>query len=357
MNNDATVYLAGMGMITALGADVAMTAAALKAEMSGYQISRFVTHGTRQPITQARIPDELLESTEFEFDEGGYNNTVILMAVIALRQALAAHPIKKPVPLILAVPEPNVPAIDPNTLIAHLTHQRDLPLHPDLIRTIDAGRAAGIEGLVLARHLLIRQKADYVMIGGTDSHADTPRLRRLEQAGRLLTSGSKDGFAPGEGAGFLLLTCDPNKAITKDRHVVKLCEPGIGHEPGHLGSDVPCLGEGLDQTFKQALRGYAGPGIGAVYSSMNGERHWAKEHGVAMIRNVTVMGPNVRHEHPAEGLGDLGAATAPVLIALAADDLLAQPGHAAHLVYACADGPLRAAVRVEKILRGDSART
>lgn len=357
MNSDTTVYLAGMGMITALGANTAMTAAVLRAGMSGYQASRFITRDTRQPITMARVPDEIVESPEFEFDEGSYYNALIILAVIALRETLADHPIEKPVPLVLAVPEPNVPAIDPKTLITHLTHQKDFPLHPDLVRTIQSGRAAGIEGLTLARHLLTQQKVDYVVIGGVDSHADTRRLRRLEQAGRLLTPESKDGFAPGEGAGFLLLSRYPEKAIVKDGYVVALGEPGIGHEPGHLGSDVPCLGEGLDQAFKHALNGHAGPGVGAVYSSMNGERYWAKEHGVAMIRNKATMNFNVRHKHPAEGLGDLGAATAPVLIALAADDLLRQRGLATDLVYACADGPLRAAVRVEKMLRGDSART
>ena len=363
MSDQPKLYIAGMGMITPIGANTAMTAAAVRAGVSGYQASHYFTKKTRQPITMTAVPEAVFTSMQVEIDEGSHYSAqydhIIKMAILALREAVAGHSIKKPIPLILAIPEPlpNVSYIDPQALIKNLVNQKDLPLHADLVRRIDSGRAAGIEALTLARHFLYQQKAEVVLLGGSDSHEDALRIGELDKADRLLTSGSldglvpgsKDGFAPGEGAGFLLLTRDPERAMTRGNRIVALCEPGNSQEPGHLYSRETYRGDGLDQAFKQALGDYTGNAIHTVYSSMNGENHWAKEYGVAFLRNKEYFHDSVKIEHPADCYGDLGAATAPVLLALAADHLLKQPGAAACLVYSSADGAPRAAVRVETL--------
>lgn len=356
MNESTTkLYIAGLGMITPLGANTEMTAAMVKAGLSAYQASGHYTQGG-QPITMTRVPRAIFESMQVDIDAGRYQSAqydhIIIMAILALREALSGQSIAKPVPLILAMPEerPNVSYVPLDLLIANLVSQKDLPLHADLTRCFHAGRAGGIAGLELAQHYLTQQKADYVLVGGSDSHWDASRLGELDKQGRLLAPGAKDGFAPGEGAGFLLLTRHPQKAMVRDRHLVALCQPGSAQEPGHLySSDEPDRGEGLDRAFKQALSDHAGEGIKAIYASMNGERHWAKEYGAAFIRNQAHFHGPVKIEHPADCYGDLGSATAPVLMALAALDLWKRPGLATHLVYSSADGPARAAVRVEKL--------
>lgn len=358
MNDQPVVYIAGIGMITAVGANTAMTAAAVRAGVSGYAASRFFTEGSREPITMGRVPREVFNLSEFGFDEGGYKNIVIVMAIVALREALAGRPIKKPIPLLLTVPEAGVPAIDPKRLIARLTEQKDLPLHADLARTLDSGRAAGIEGLMLAHHYLTQQRADFVVLGGSDSGADVLRLRQLEKMDRLLTPESKDGFAPGEGAGFLLLTVRPELALVRNGHIVALHPPGIAEEPGHLHSREPYRGDGLDQAFKKALGERPRPsGIHSIYSSMNGEHHWAKEYGVAYMRNRDAFRDPVGVEHPADCFGDLGCAMSPVLVGLAAEQLLKQPTPGAHLVYSSSDFGKCGAVVVESLAAPTSVQT
>lgn len=349
MSDTAPLYIAGLGMITAIGANTAMTAAALRAGVSGYRVSRFFTQGTRQPITMAQIPSEILESPDFDFDEGGYENLVVIMALLALREALAGHAIKRPIPLLLTVPEPNVPAIDAKGLIAALCQHKDLPLAANSVRYLASGRAGGIEGLTLAQHLLTQQKAEFVLIGGSDSHATRARLRQLEQDGRLLTPVNRDGFAPGEGAGFVLLTTDPARAQARDGYTVVLRQPASGEEAGHLHSAEPYRAEGLARVFKHVLQGYAGDRIETVYASLTGEHYFAKEYGVAFVRNSMHFHDQVELQHPADCLGDLGAATGAVLVGLAAEDLWKRRGVGASLVYSASDGPLRAAVLVEKI--------
>ena len=356
MSDQPKIYIAGIGMITPIGAHTAMTAAAVRAGVSAYQASRHYNRQSQQ-ITMAGVPAEVFSTMPEEIEENnGYreqHDHIIKMAILALREALSGQSITKPVPLILVMPEerPGITCIKPEALIKNLVNQKDLLLHADLVRCIYSGRAGGIQGLELAAHYLNHQKADFVLLGGSDSHCHALRIEELDKQGRLLAPGNKDGFAPGEAAGFLLLTRHPQKAMVREDHIIAISPPGLSQEPGHLYSDEPYRGDGLDQAFKQALNGYAGTGIKTIYSSMNGEHHWAKEYGVAYIRNQASFHDPAKVEHPADCYGDLGSATGPVLIGLAAVDLLKKPGLATHLVYSSSDGALRAAVRVEKLPR------
>jgi len=349
-------YIVGTGMITSIGANAAMTAASVRAGISRYTISDYLTN-EGQPITMCSMPEEVFSSMQVDVDEwdyySGQYDHIIKMAIIALQEAVSGLRFERPIPLVLAMPEPgaDISPIFPKMLITSLVKQSELPLSVERVRTIHTGRAAGIQGLDLALRYLYELGEDYVLLGGSDSHACYPRLEELDARERLLTSTSLDGFAPGEGAGFLLLTRHPARGLTRDGHIVALCSPGESEEPGHIYSDEPYRGDGLDQAFKLALQNHQGPAIRTVYSSMNGERYWAKEYGVAMMRSKSCFQEEVTVEHPADCYGDLGAATGPVLIGLAADNLLKQPGLATHLVYSSSDCASRAALRVEKIPR------
>ena len=109
-------------------------------------------------------------------------------------------------------------------------------------------------------------------------------------------------------------------------------------------------GEGLDQAFKQALNPQLAKPVNVIFSSMNGENYWAKEYGVAVIRNKQALTENFTIEHPADCYGEIGVATAGVLIGLSAMQLFKRPQEHVHLVYSSADGPGRAALCLEKTL-------
>ncbi|MCP4489284.1 MAG: hypothetical protein GY820_18520, partial [Gammaproteobacteria bacterium] len=71
--------------------------------------------------------------------------------------------------------------------------------------------------------------------------------------------------------------------------------------------------------------------------------------GVATVRNSRYLKEGYQIEHPFDCLGDLGAATAAVLVGLAARDLLFGAQNKNILVYASSDYSWRAAVRLEKV--------
>lgn len=147
-----------------------------------------------------------------------------------------------------------------------------------------------------------------------------------------------------------MLTPDPQLAEKRNGCIIALHPPGLGEEPGHMYSDEPYRGDGLDQAFKKALAGHAEQSIQTIYSSMNGENFWAKEYGVAYLRSKSKFADPVCIEHPADCIGDLGCAAAPILIALAAEKLWAKKQQHKTLVYSSSDTATRGAIVLEKII-------
>ncbi|MGH7129888.1 MAG: hypothetical protein ACREIV_15060, partial [Planctomycetaceae bacterium] len=118
-------------------------------------------------------------------------------------------------------------------------------------------------------------------------------------------------------------------------------------EPGHLYSEQPYRGDGLAMAVQQTVASASSVlPVGEVYSSMNGESHWAKEWGVAFIRNRTAFAEDYRTHHPADCFGDTGAASGPIMAGLAvlgfADAYRTPPA----LVYGSSDRGQRAAVLI-----------
>jgi 3-oxoacyl-[acyl-carrier-protein] synthase-1 len=190
---------------------------------------------------------------------------------------------------------------------------------------------------------------EYVVVGASDSYVQCPRLVELKERQRLLCPTNSDGFAPGEAASFLVLTRSRANAMISKKKVIGLYGPGVAQEQGHIYSEEPYRGEGLDQAIKQAMAAAGRSHVDMIYSSMNGERYWAKEFGVTMIRTLKGQGEAFKIEHPADCYGDIGVATGPVLMGLAAETLWKNDKHNSSIIYSASDGPGRAAVVMRKI--------
>ncbi len=351
-NSGKKFYIAGTGVITPVGGNAAMTFAAINADICVYSASYFTTQ-KGEKITMARVPDELIGTFEGEFDEGSCFNPrhdrVTKMAILALQQACASASTEDSVPLLLAMPEEQADNEGVGSFIGNIVTNLAPWANAELSRSIYSGRASGMEALDFAFQYLYGEKYPYILVGGSDSHEDFSRLMPLERDDRLLTPGATDAFAPGEAASFLLLTPNIEMAEQRNGQVVALAAPGIADEAGHLNSKEPYRGDGLDHAFKKALIDQAENSIDTIYSSMNGERFWAKECGVASMRNQKFFKEAVGIEHPADCYGDLGSATSTTLIALAAEHLLNTSKAQAHLVYSSSDTAKRGAIVLEKL--------
>ena len=346
------LYIANMGLISALGVDVESTVAAVSAGISAYGTTRY-ENASGEPVTMALVPEDIFNEIDVEIDEGDRyserHDHITIMALIALNEACGKHETEKAVPLVMGMSEYQFDNEDLAPLIENLAATAKPWVDPALSRTIYSGRAAGIEAIEMAFNYLYDTEYKFILIGGSDSYLDDELLDKLDQKRRLLSVRTNNGFAPGEAAGFLLLTKHIELADVQDGHVIALHTPGVADELGHMYSEQPYRGDGLDLAFKGALIDHQHKNISNIYSSLNGENFWSKELGVAQLRNKNSFSDNVQIEHPVDCFGDLGAATAPVLIGLAAQDLINNKEATAHLVYSSSDSAKRGAIVVEKL--------
>jgi len=352
MKTPDKLYIAGIGMVSSVGGDTAMTSAAVNAGISGYGISEF-NGVNNEPVTIASVPDSFFSTIDVEIKKSRRFNKrhdrVTKMAIAAIREACALNSTIQPISLLLAMPEGQVDEDGLSPLIDNIERNCTPWISTKQCRSIFSGRAAGMDAIDFAFRYLNDQSNKFILVGGSDSYLDYSRIDPLAQKDRLLSESNMDGFAPGEAASFLLLTAHPDLALKRNGYIVALNPPGIADEIGHIHSEEPYRGEGLDQAFKQALKIQTQPDICSIYSSMNGESHWAKEYGVAFIRNKKNFLETVKTEHPADLLGDIGSATSSMLIALAADDLYNNDTASSHLVYSSSDTAKRGALVLDKL--------
>jgi len=346
-------WICGIGMVTPVGGHAAQTAASVRAGISVYEESAFFNQRF-EPMTLALIPDDILPPLNDELtgtDKLSSRQVRMLkLADLALTEALEALPEdhQQLLPLCFVGPEPTPgrPEVVDGRFLRLFEKQTETDFNHGNSKLYTTGRAGCMQALESALQILAAEEHDYVILGGVDSFLDLHLLATLDMDNRVLANGVMDGFAPGEGAGFLLLCSDKARALRSDRPSLKIYAPGIAEEAGHRNSEEPYMGDGLANAVTIALEALDNPPVRTVLSSMNGENFGAKEWGVAFTRNSSSIDSEVRFELPAECFGDTGAAVMPILVGLAAMGLQAgyMPGPV--LSLCSSEGPQRGAVCV-----------
>lgn len=353
MSINGGLLLAGTGMITPLGAGVIMTNSSLDAGINRYKevglIDGMVLDNAEDDESFTRmalVPNTALRhaiDTKLLSDTLSRKQLRMLrLANQAMTELVPTLP-PEPVPLFLAGPEPYLqcPGVDLG-FIENLARQSGAKIDLDYSRCVNVGRAGAVDVIETAAKYMASCNKGYALVGGVDSFFDLKIMRYLAKTGRLLTCGASQGFVPGEGAAFLLLVSTAAAAEDGITPLASLSSPGMALEEGHILGEGIYRCDGLAAAFANALA-KGSPPISRIYSSENGEMHYAKELSVAITRNRKALIPACNVQRPSAFFGDLGAAFATVAVGLASANLSAHP-HS--LVYGSSDSGLRAAVCV-----------
>ena len=297
-------------MISPVGLSAPQTCAALRAGITRFEelegvIDRFgepVIASTIPPFTQNAIP------TAHSSD----------VAIRACSEALSALPreelARRPLIVSILTKEKDRPGnhFDTQGLPDSLPKALDLPPSTPL-HFFAGGNAAGIDALFYAHQRIAADPNSIELILGIDSLLDIGTLGYLEKMNRLKAPSQPRGLIPGEAAVALLLQDAASSGVSSYCTIDGL---GRADEPKPVGTDEPCLGEGLTNAISAALgtAGWTSDEVERVYCDLNGEVYRAHEWMLALCR--TLGNPEV--VHPADCIGDVGAAFAPLLIGMAA---------------------------------------
>jgi 3-oxoacyl-[acyl-carrier-protein] synthase-1 len=294
-----------------------------------------------EPISMGLVPEDVLPPLNEEIEKLPLPSRARRMLRLATPSLQAvAKDLDGPVPIFIGLP-----ALTPKEApwIVHVPAylQKLTNVQIDLQRSaiVPHGRAAGLMALELAMNALQAIPSGTVIVGGVDTFLDLRLLATLDQEQRILGPRVMDGFIPGEGAAFVVLSGNP---AGNGRVVVNGVASSM--DEGHRYGTAPAKGEGLATAMaqlKQRAGQLSGP-IATTFAGFNGESFDAKMWGVARVRHNDLFSPSMLIDHPADKYGDAGAATGAILLALAAKSLSigARPGPT--LVWAASDREPRA---------------
>ena len=179
------------------------------------------------------------------------------------------------------------------------------------------GRCLFFEDLIQAASDLRDGHCPAVIVGSVDSLCTTTVLDRLCQAGKLKSGTDPEGIVAGEAAGAVVLELESH-ARRRNAHIYAyLCSWGRGVEADPWTEAALSLAEGLTKAFREAFMPLPGRGeeIEMLIADLNGERVRAYEWGCATARVAPSGGKSRELRHPADCVGDCGAAMGAVLLA------------------------------------------
>jgi 3-oxoacyl-[acyl-carrier-protein] synthase-1 len=350
------IVIESTGGICSVGRGVAQIHASVRAGLGGFRASA-IHDRNFDPITMALLPQDELEPLIASIDSRGYSSRLrrmIRLAAPAMRETAAAVADGTPaLPMFLGMPEPRPDAltIPDEEIVSAFAAQSGVAVDAAKSRLFPSGRAAALLALDAGARHLTATGASAVLVGGVDSYFDVGLIAELDAEQRILGSRVMDGFVPGEGAAFILLTAAPASESDDQPPRVTLLATGAAEDPGHRYGSEPARGEGLAHAMGALLTSLVSPPapIQSVFAGFNGENFPAKEWGVARLRHTDQFAPAARIDHPADCFGDAGAALGALLLVLGHAALIRGHRSGPALVFASSDRQQRACALLELV--------
>jgi 3-oxoacyl-[acyl-carrier-protein] synthase I len=295
-----------IGMVTGVGLSAPASCAAMRCGINHFEETSFID----------RLGAWIVGSeVQLEKPFRGLSK-LTKMATLAIAECLEALPAKArrdaSVPLFLCVAEEDRPGRLVGLggpLLFDIERELDARFHPESM-IIAQGRVGSAVALFRAQKLIHERMHRHVLLVGVDSYLTGPTLAALEQRDRLLTERNSDGFIPGEAAAAVLLgPVDESTRVIS--HV-----PGFARESATYNSEKPLRGDGMMQAVRTALKD-AGIGLQDVdyrVSDLSGEQYRFKEVALATARILRERKVDFGIWHPADCVGEIGAAALPVIL-------------------------------------------
>ncbi|TIN80346.1 hypothetical protein [Mesorhizobium sp.] len=207
-------------------------------------------------------------------------------------------------PLILCTREKETPGARLNGMFSDLRFPDGSAVTERRTAHIAVGQTGAFAALMQARKML-GEGAPACLILAIDSLIDARTLAWLDRHMRLKTSDTTDGVIPGEAACLAVVSKRPMTP-----HCVTVRGLGLGAETATAISEEPFRANGLAGALKTALAEARTEmhEVAFRFSDVAGESYAFEELVIAQIRNMRQSRPEQPVWHPADSIGDTGAA-------------------------------------------------
>lgn len=315
------VHLIGGGACTSVGATLAASAAAVRAGIASFGNHPYMVDSVSNPFVVARagcVPEP-------------FDGAVRLLVMAAAAADEALEPLAPlagslgNLGVVVGLPasRPGLSPALPQTFADRLHRHLAVRFPVGSVETVACGHAAGLMALGVAWGRIRSGAASLCLVGGVDSYLVADTLEWLERCDQVHGAGPRNnawGFVPGEAAGFCLLASDAALQSLGLSPWAEVRSVAVAREENLIKTETICLGRGLTEAFELAFGAAGAPWIAIdnTICDMNGEPYRADEFGFATLRTADRFVDASRFDAPADCWGDVGAASGPLLVNLAA---------------------------------------
>jgi 3-oxoacyl-[acyl-carrier-protein] synthase-1 len=334
-----------LGMVTPLGHGAEASCAAIRAGLTRFaELPGIELEG--MPVVGAAVrgvTDGLVGLDRFTRLAAGAVRDLSDNAELSERDAASSG-------FYLALPAEGRPGLDARIaaeLARRIGQECEIGDLPGRTRVFSSGHAGVIAALAEALADLRSRRVARAVVGGVDSLVERDAIAHYHARGRLKHGDRPVGLMPGEAAAFFLV--EPlTAAEARSAPILATVEaPSTGIEPVTIDAEGVCDAGGLTEAARRTLAALAdgGTNLGLVLGDLNGEPYRSEEYAYLLARALARVETPFRLWHPADAIGDTGAASAAVSIAVAARAL--RRGYArtdGALVFASSERGLRGTV-------------
>jgi 3-oxoacyl-[acyl-carrier-protein] synthase-1 len=217
-------------------------------------------------------------------------------------------------PLILCTHEADRPGARLDGLVSDLRSPNGAPYFYGRTAHIAAGAAGVVHALEQARTMFCEDALQACLIVGVDSLINARTISWLDRMRRLKTSRQSDGLIPGEAGCIILVSQKPPQEAG-----LAVLGLGFGKEPATITNEEPFRADGMTTALRNALA-EAKLNLHEVdfrLSDVGGESYAFEELVLAQTRLMRQVRPEQPLWHPADCIGDCGAAAGFVQLAWA----------------------------------------
>ena len=241
---------------------------------------------------------------------------MVIDAVVQAVAPLAVVTPQLPLDVLVAVPQmgPGVGARVPERVLGALRESLAPRARLDKLEAVVGGRSAGLLALECAVERLATGASVACLWCGVDSYLAPATLDMLDGVGALHSGGARWGFVPGEAAAACLLIAGDvaERMGARLLAVVRAATSAVEEE-----SDV-ALGHALTNATRAVLDALPrAERVHCIYADLNGERGRVDEVGFTLARISNRVAALPCMVTPADRLGEVGAASAPLFAVLA----------------------------------------
>ena len=192
-------------------------------------------------------------------------------------------------------------------------------LKPFKVHKVNQFGHTGVFRLIEEAITMLRSgEVSFCVVGGVDSYLLEERLEFLDKSWRLKCTKAVDGFIPGEAAAMILLEKAEEAARRKHPILTSISNCGFGRESQPISSDKNSTGKGLAEAIEKVLQPMGEESnLQWVICDLNGESYRGFEWGITQTRLHKAFCDIKLISHPADCIGDVGAATGGILAACA----------------------------------------